>query len=207
MLIYYWKMLILYQNLKWFYVSYKKRIEIQKIDFTLCTQGTKNSLNLKVIFSHHPAKNNQSRWKISLEHPWTAGQNHEIIFCLELHRISVNNRFHQSNNSVPTACTQRHLPAVPVGTKREMCQLRVITPISGGPTCKPGAQVTSPSSLGDRTGTNLSPSPVTFPVLPAPCIPATETTFKFPSFPFHLQPCIFLKYVCNPQKCFAFKTF
>lgn len=50
MLIYYWKMPVLYHNLKWFYISYKKRIEIQETDFTLCTQGTKNSLNLKVIF-------------------------------------------------------------------------------------------------------------------------------------------------------------
>lgn len=44
MLIYYWKMSISYHNLKWFYVSYKKKIEIKETDFTYVPKELKTPL-------------------------------------------------------------------------------------------------------------------------------------------------------------------
>lgn len=205
MLIYYWKLPILYHNLKWFYISYKKRIEIQETDFTLCTQGTKNSLNLKVIFPIILQKPTE----VTERFPWSIHELQarimELYFALNF-RVSASNRFHQSKNPYPQCVPRGTFQQCLWGGKGEWNSSEPSHPFLEGQPAKPGAQVTSPSSLGDRTGRNMSPSPVTFPVLPAPCTPATETTFKFPSFPFHLQPCVLIKYFCNPQKCFTFKT-
>lgn len=44
------KVSTLYHNLKWFYVSCNKKDWNSRKRYHLCTQGTENSLNLKVIF-------------------------------------------------------------------------------------------------------------------------------------------------------------
>jgi len=93
-------------------------------------------------------------------------------------------------------------------TKRGIQQLRAShTHFSRAQPANPAVQVNSSSHLGYRTGKNLSPSQVTFPVLPSAYKPETETTLKLPNFPCHLQLCNFINYFYNTQKCSKFKTF
>lgn len=118
MLIYYWKLPILYHNLKWFYISYKKRIEIQETDFTLCTQGTKNSLNLKVIFPIILQKPTE----VTERFPWSIHELQarimELYFALNF-RVSASNRFHQSKNPYPQCVPRGTFQQCPWGGKGE----------------------------------------------------------------------------------------
>lgn len=146
------KVSILYHKLKWFYVSCNKKDWNPRKRCHLCTQGTENSLNLKVIFPIIL----QEQTKVVNRFPWSThepqGRIMELYSALNFTKSAWTTDFYQRTNPYLQCVPKYTLQECLANTGEEEGNIIPQSHSFEGLACKPSLPVNSNSNLGYRTG-------------------------------------------------------